>query len=427
MMTSDHTTRTNRPASAPRWPWRDKIGIFARGFAMGAADIVPGVSGGSIALITGIYTRFINALGSLRLDFVPMFLRGQVREGSRTFLAMHWGVLIPISLGIMTAVATMSSLLHQMMDNHPGVTFAFFFGLIAASSWVPFKLMDRRNVRHIIVTVLAAVIVFLLVGIRPAAPELTVIDSKPAAQSSSVLYAAKLRDTDEMLALRATAQELGLRTDAQLVVYDQDNRVLGENPPADVLVLQDKKQLDEWNNANPDALHVMQKTASLPWLYMCGMIAISAMLLPGVSGSFLLLVLGQYYTVLGTISRSVHRGLELLGRAPDPLQAISGTTLVSDLTILLVFNLGVLTGVVLFSRVIRWLLNRAHDMTMAVLTGLMLGALRQPGRIAIEQAETPQDWSWLGAAMFVGVLLVFALNRADTATGGMSPVMQNNT
>jgi uncharacterized membrane protein len=399
-----------------RWSVRDALGILARGFAMGAADIVPGVSGGTIALITGIYRRFINALGTLHLDFLRPLVRGDVRESSRRFLSMHWEVLVPISLGIMLAVATMSSLLHHMMDTRPGPTFAFFFGLIAASSWVPFKLMHRRDVLHILVCGVSAIVVFLLVGIQPSDPPLRIVNGQDASSSSSMLYAATLRGEDELHALRVMAGELELSEGVTLAVYDPNNKVPDAARAHGVTVIQSSEELIGWDETHPDATHVAQRTASLPWLFCCGMIAISAMLLPGVSGSFLLLLLGQYYAVLGAISRSVHRALELVGREPDPLSSLNGMTLSKDLTILIVFNLGVLTGVVLFSRVIRWLLEHAHDLTMAVLTGLMVGALHQPGRVVLEESRSGSDWMWVALAAAVGVVLVVAMNRLDTAT-----------
>ncbi|MFG0256438.1 MAG: DUF368 domain-containing protein [Phycisphaerales bacterium JB043] len=415
IQTSDASRDPNPPPRTRRWSARDSIGVFVRGFAMGAADIVPGVSGGTIALITGIYQRFIDALGSLHLDFVAPLLRGRVRQSGRRLRSMHWDVLVPIALGIMLAVATMSSALHYLMDAHPGPTFAFFFGLIAASSWVPFKLMQRRDVLHIIVCGIAAVVVFLLVGIQPKDPPLSVVNERDGA-SGAMLYAATLRSGDEVHAFQGLASALGMHDGVELVVYDPNDKVPGAQIDFGVTVLRSESELASWAELHPDAIRVAQQNASRMWLFCCGMIAISAMLLPGVSGSFLLLLLGQYYAVLGAISRSVHRGLEVLGRSPDPLHTLNGSTLMSDLTILMVFNLGVVTGVVLFSRVIRWLLRVAHDLTMAVLTGLMIGALHQPGRVVVEQTTTGGDWLWVVLASLLGAVLVVVMNRLDTAT-----------
>ena len=97
---------------------------------MGAADVVPGVSGGTIAFITGIYPRFIDALRSLHPRFLGLAVKGQFPEAWAALMAMHWGLLIPLGLGVAVAIVTLSKLITGLMFDAPGPTYAFFFGLI---------------------------------------------------------------------------------------------------------------------------------------------------------------------------------------------------------------------------------------------------------------------------------------------------------
>jgi len=395
----------------------DAVGLFVRGFAMGAADIVPGVSGGTIALVTGIYQRFIDALRSLSPAFLAPLVRGNLKNASRDFFAMHWMTLIPIGLGVSTAVATMSGLITGLMETRPGATYAFFFGLIAASAWIPFAQMRSRSWRHALALTLAAAGAFWLVGIQPHGPNLVPVTPSAAQMTgATALYPGKIRTAQDVDAALEAAALLPAGAIERVAVFDP--RGVIEDPDASAATVLTTEEAVVDLAADTDRVVLLSEApVSLAWLLVCGLIAISAMMLPGVSGSFLLLFLGQYHTVLSAISRLVHYGLELLGRAPDPLDKLAGRTITDDALVLGVFNVGVLFGLVIFSRFIGWLLARAHDITMAALTGLMIGALRQPMRVMVEDAQSAAgaDWGVMIGTAVAGGVLVTAVTLTDRA------------
>lgn len=404
------------PALTPRFSAPAIGGLFVRGFAMGAADIVPGVSGGTIAFITGIYERFIEALRSLTPAFALALLRGRPREAYSRFLAIHWATLIPLGAGVALAIVAMSSLITGLMDRHPGPTFAFFFGLILASAWAPFGRMRRRTAAHAVAALVAAVATFFFVGLRPGHLDVEVVRDDAPNGVAAAVYTAKLHSEDEAADVRARAGA------AQAILFLDPDGVL-PTIPADanlpvVVAFQTKEDLAAHANAAGSIRVLAPARASLPWIFVCGAVAISAMILPGISGSFLLLFLGQYYAVLTAIRGSVGVGLSLAGSAQDSLAALSGAPWWSDPLFLGVFGCGVLVGLATFSRVVSWLFHRAHDLTMAVLAGFMIGALRQPAMVVVGAAERAPSasgyWGLAALVAGVGAALVLGLSIVDS-------------
>jgi putative membrane protein len=240
-----------------------------RGFCMGAADIVPGVSGGTVALVFGIYRRLIDSirLGSSAIGrFVKMDVSGAIER----LRQVEWAFLISLLGGIGLAVVTLSHLIETLLHDHPVQMSALFLGLVAGSAVIAWKLLQRRDGTRAMVLVAAAIITFLLLGLRGGTTE-----------------------------------------DAVAQVAD----------PA-------------------------------LWIFFgAGAIAICAMILPGVSGSFLLVTMGMYGAVLGSVNER-------------------------DLLPLALFLLGCVTGLGLFSQVLHWALENHYDTVMAVLVGLMIGSVR---------------------------------------------------
>ncbi|MGH1493211.1 MAG: DUF368 domain-containing protein [Acidimicrobiales bacterium] len=239
--------------------------IFARGFLMGAADIVPGVSGGTVALVLGIYEQLLEnvrrcarAVGSLA--------KLNVAGVKQHLLSVEWGFLIPLGLGIGVALVSLASLIEGLLETRAEEMAGLFLGLVAGSIVVAWTLLKDRSSRELLMMVGVGVLTFFLLGF----------------QSGPV--------------------------------------------------------------SNP----------SLPVFFGAGAIAICAMILPGISGSFLLLMMGMYASVLGA--------------AHDR----SG----SDLVNLAVFFAGAVVGIALFSTALGWVLDRYHDQLLAVLIGLMLGSFR---------------------------------------------------
>jgi len=414
--------------------------LFVRGLAMGAADVVPGVSGGTIAFITGIYERFIAALRSLSLRFVVLLFRGKVGEARRALGRVHWWVLGPMLAGIGIAMLTMSTFITGMMEDRPGPTYAFFFGLILASSWMPLARVKRYSNWNVWAMMLSIFMAWSFVGAQGSGTELE--QARPIARDrhADILYAQPIRtpdDFDGVIAWAATHRpdELtqgfldSLRRNEQwfrLTVFDPEN-VLGYSEESDVArylyfretavrltILRTRDQLNEWLDGDPNLLVLRPTRATLPFVFVSGALAISAMILPGLSGSFLLLVLGQYHAVFTTMHRCV--GYLTGQSSTDPLVALSGVSFADDWIFIGVFGLGLLVGLAVFSRVVNWLLHSAHDVTMAALTGLMVGALRQPGGEVLNAASDMSIGGYWGiavAAALSGAIIVLTLHFVD--------------
>lgn len=234
------------------------LGIFLRGMLMGAADIVPGVSGGTMAFITGIYDRLLGSIRSFDLGFLRLLARGQVASAWRH---VDGGFLLALLLGIATSVLSLARLLSWLLENHPVPLWAFFFGLILASALVLLRQVERWS----------PVLVFWL--------------------------------------LLGTGIALGI--------------------------------------ALSPVVGLGHGTASI---FFAGFLAICAMILPGISGSFILVLLGMYATALTAIKSL-------------------------DLAFIAVFAAGAACGLMVFSRLLHWLLHRYHAAVMALLTGFLFGSL----------------------------------------------------
>lgn len=400
----------------------DAFGLFTRGIAMGGADVIPGVSGGTIAFISGIYERFIDALKSLSPLFLFSLLRGDFRIALRQFGAMHWETLIPLGAGIGLAIVTMSRLIIALMEDQPGPTYAFFFGLILASSWMPLAHMKGFSWRHAVAIVAFAAAAWAFVGLRAGPIELEVVRADSGA--TTILYPGKLRtETDVEAVVRAAQTVLATREAGDVLsvtCFDPQN-VLGERTRLGsfrVVRLASREQAAEYLGAAPALIVLEERRAPLYWIMICGAVAISAMILPGISGSFLLLFLGQYQAVFSTIHHCMGHISRLLGRTPDPLVAVTAHAWWADFLFLGAFGVGVLLGIVTFSRVVGWLFARAHDVTMAALAGIMLGALRQPGAIVLNAATahtgSPSGyWLLVVGVALGGAAIVLGLHFAD--------------
>jgi putative membrane protein len=248
----DNTTRVR---TLPDYFW-----IGARGFCMGAADIVPGVSGGTMAFILGIYDELLASISAIDLTFVRRILTFRWREAFQEF---PWRFLLALALGIGAAILTLANGLHWALEKYPSLVWAFFFGLIIASILVIRKRVGMWSAVNVLAAVLAAVGAFVLVGLTPH-----------------------------------------------------------ETPHTPIL------------------------------LFLSGAIAICAMILPGISGAFILVLLGKYRFVVGAVVNF-------------------------DLLTLALVAFGALFGLIGFVRLLRWMLNKNHDLVVAILTGFLLGSLRK--------------------------------------------------
>ena len=251
-------------------PLPTPVAQLARGFAMGSADIVPGVSGGTVALVLGIYERLIRNVhtGAEALEHV---VRGRPSQFVPTLRRVEWVWLLSLLGGILLAIAVLSSVLEDLLHEHPVRMAALFFGLVAGSLTVAWRLVGTRGPRELGLMVVVGVALFLLLGLRS--------DTEVAEGTAEVV------------------------TRSPLVFF------------------------------------------------LAGALAICAMILPGISGSFILVMIGMYTEVLGAVN-------------DRDLAALSATAL------------GCIIGLAVFSTVLNWALEHHHDLIMSAMIGLMLGSLR---------------------------------------------------
>lgn len=254
------------------------LSIGIKGACMGAADVIPGVSGGTIAFIMGIYDEFVGSIARIDTEAVRLLFRGRLRDFWRH---INGGFLLSIVLGIGVSVACLAGLMQMLLSDFPIQTWAFFFGLIVASS------------------------IFILRGIS------------------------------------------GWRlSDAGFLV---SGCVLG----AVVCTLSPTQ--------TPDALW---------FIFLSGAMAICAMILPGISGSFILLILGKYQYIMENITSCIGNIGALWGASG----ADSGVFW-SSFGVLAVFLVGAAAGILAFSKFLHWLLARWNKETLVVLAGFIIGSL----------------------------------------------------
>lgn len=243
------------------------LSLYLKGFAMGSADVVPGVSGGTMALITGIYTRLLDAIKSVDAQAVRLLL---TLKWGAAFDRIHWRFLLVLLAGIFSAILFFTRVipLPVLIHTHPVPIYGLFFGLVLGSVWTVGRDVGRFD---------RAAALFTLAGVA-----------------------------------------IGLRVVTLIPAETPDHPL---------------------------------------FIFFAGAVAICAMVLPGISGSFILLILRKYEYVLGQVG--------LLG-GPDTLSALG---------VLIPFGLGILTGIALFTRFLSWLLHHYGKPTMAVLIGFMVGSL----------------------------------------------------
>ena len=317
--------------AAPRETDRDGIGwlgIYLRGMAMGLADAVPGVSGGTIALITGIYDRLIDAVAGLS-EHWPDLLDAARGDGGtrqlairRTLVTMDLPFLVVLGLGVLTGVLVLANLIEFALHRYRAVTFAFFFGVILASPLVLRREVSLRQARPAVAGLLGIAFAFWFSG------------------------------------LPYRTAEFGL-----------------------------------------------------PVLFLVGAVAISAMVLPGISGSLVLLIIGAYGTIIAAVSGATRGLATMVGGGPVD-------AFVEPATTLFVFAVGAFVGVLTFARLVSAALDAYRVTTMTLLVGIMIGALRTPAREILTSVDrfTPEVTAGLVAAGAFGVVVVGFL---EFATGGL--------
>ena len=269
---AEQADETSQPESACKHGFRDDLTIAARGIMMGAADVVPGVSGGTVALIVGVYTRLVTALARFDTEFLGLLKAGQLTTAARH---VDLRFLLVLGTGILTGIVSLARVINHLLSHHHELTFAAFYGLILASGLLIARRVTSWTLGRALLLVVAIFAAFWFTG---------------------------------AFTTSATADDTDIST---------------------------------W------------------YIFICGCIAICAMILPGISGSFILLILGAYGTVIGMVSA-----------------VTKGNINSSNVLGLATFACGCLVGLLSFSKMLRWLLTKFQFTTLAALCGIMLGAVR---------------------------------------------------
>ncbi|MCL3781071.1 DUF368 domain-containing protein [Prolixibacteraceae bacterium JC049] len=240
--------------------WFNYLIISLKGLAMGAADVVPGVSGGTIAFISGIYEELIDSIKSVNLPNLKLLLKGDFKG---FWQAVNGNFLLSLVAGIGLSILSLAKLLKYILENNPVLLWSFFFGLVVASAITVAGNIPKWDWKKVLALIFGTAIAYLITSMTPA------------------------------------------------------------------------------------------ETTDASWfLFLCGAIAICAMILPGVSGAFILLMFGKYQFFITALTNIEIKPILLL---------MSGAGI----------------GIMMFSRLLSWLLHRFHDITIAILAGFMIGSLNK--------------------------------------------------
>ena len=239
---------------------KDYLLIAVKGFGMGSADVVPGVSGGTVAFITGIYEELLNSIQAINLDALKILRKSGI---AAFWTHVNGSFLLALFGGILLSVFSLAKTLSYLLENYPVMLWSFFFGLIIASVIFVARQIKKWDLLKVVTLLIGAIIAYYITTLTKV-----------------------------------------------------------ETPH------------DWW------------------FIFLSGAIAICAMILPGISGSFILVILGQYAFVLNAVKEF-------------------------RLDVVISFAAGAILGLLSFARLVSWLFKKFHDLTIAVLTGFMIGSLNK--------------------------------------------------
>jgi len=270
-----------------------QLGIFLRGFLMGMCDVIPGVSGGTIALITGIYERLVNAIGCIDPRMILSFLRFDKQAILADLKQIDFAFLVTLACGIGIAFFLMSRVITHFLQELPQITYAFFLGLILASCVYLLREITDRKFKYLLPFIIGFIIGFILIGFKPLE--------------------------------------------------------IGHSP----LII-----------------------------FITGMAALCAMILPGTSGAYITLLFGQYEYMLTSLHNFVFVDIIL-------------------------FCVGGMVGLLIFTRILKYLLARYHAIMLSALVGLMLGT----SRFLYMEVKTAGGFDIAAIlAIFVGIAVIAAMS-----------------
>ncbi len=331
----------------------DALRLFVNGFLIGIANIIPGMSGGTLALVLGIYERLITALRNIgtstakRLLSIFTFRKKAFLDFQDELRRIDFGFLMILGIGAVAAVLVSSNLIVYLLNFHHDATYGFFFGLVLTSILIPARMLKGFSWRELL-----------------------------------VLFAA--------VALLVFAEEF-------------------------------KKSAAGLTSESDKGLEVSIGTLAI--FFGCGALAISAMILPGVSGSFLLLAFGVYFPLVTAIK-------DFMEDVPTLFKGDISPPILSNGLILAIFAIGCLFGLLAFTRLLNFLLARFRNLTIAFLMGLMVGSLYGlwPFRASVTVGEKHYDTAHLlpqldmnllitVCVFLIGCGIILGFSRLEKETG----------
>ena len=253
-----------------------------KGIAMGAANVIPGVSGGTIALVTNIYEELIDSLKSFNLGVIKLLFKGHFKTLNNK---LNLNFLLPIMFGIVLSILSLAKLLDYSLNEYPEHTWAYFFGLVLASVYYVGQKIKFWNWKIITTLILGALIAFIISFISPSPSE-----------NTSYFY-----------------------------------------------------------------------------IFICGLIGVCGMILPGLSGSYILMLMGNYHLLMVKSINSISEFTKAL--VNGNLSVYISSSEFDLLIYFLIFLIGSVIGLIAFSNIISIILNKYHDATIAILTGFIFGSL----------------------------------------------------
>ncbi len=282
---------------------------FVRGLLIGIAEVIPGVSGGTIALITGIYNRLLNNADLVFKSFLNISKPSRVLQ---VFKKLEWSLLIPVLVGMAIALVLGAKFIEPLLETNPIELRAIFSGLVAAGIYIPYKMSvkstnSKWNLKDYLLALVSALAAFMLTGL----------------------------------------------------------------PPGEI--------------SNPSSIVIFFSAA----------VAICALVLPGISGSFILLTIGMYATTINAVNER-------------------------NIQYLLIFAIGALVGLASFVSILKWLLNEKSRPTLVILAGLMLGSLRAlwPWQAEDRALLAPNSLVIMAAILFaIGIFVVWGLLKIENRIG----------
>jgi len=382
--------------------FKSKVILFLKGFSMGTADIIPGVSGGTIALISGIYEHLILALSSINPKEILLFLKKIFTRNSNIQTKIPIVFLIVLVSGIASGILSMSRIIPFLMDEYPFYTYSLFFGLILFSVTIPYKKMDHGMIEYILITIFA-IFTFILTDIEPYKGFYVQLELNEHTKKVKIDDSGKFQfELPNHLANQITMYIFKDQKTLLSITTIEPDKNISLDLDEISFFMRTKHQKDNIEVKG----YISHKTGfsflgfmvgKYLWIFFVASVAICAMILPGISGAYMLVLFGEYQNILKALYER-------------------------QLDIIFVFILGIVVGILSFVRLLKYLLQKYHSYTMAALTGFLVGSLNKiyPMKYIGHKPEVKEILLAISIAIG-GALLLYLLEKLSSKIGDPEP------